>query len=177
MNLQIFNLALYIGQLILLTLLIKCISSHSSHRLRETLSLYPVVMPLIMPSKNEVYLCTAVDVSEFKMSFWIRGFEPHVDNSTVHHIALAGCNHKPAFRETGNVWNCGQNTNLPTDDSYPTGPVCGHDVPSSASPHQQSIDTTLFLWSINGSSLMLPDDVGFKFGAESSIGYFVLQVC
>ena len=58
----------------------------------ERLFLYPVIMPLVIPSVNEVYLCTSVDVSnDDKTSFWIRGFEPKVQNRIVHHMALAGC--------------------------------------------------------------------------------------
>ena len=139
----------------------------------QELFLYPVVMPLVIPSINEVYLCTAVDVSYENMSFWIRGFEPRVNNGIVHHMALAGCKeNQMKERAPMNVWNCGgKDSNIAIDNSYPTGFVC-NDRYTSDIQH----DTTLFLWSRNGSELMLPRGVGFKFGARSRIKHLVLQV-
>ena len=60
---------------------------------QENLSIYPVIMPMIVPARNEVYLCTSVDLSKTNETFWIRGFDPRV-SANVHHMALAGSNTK-----------------------------------------------------------------------------------
>lgn len=60
---------------------------------QENLSIYPVIMPMVVPARNEVYLCTSVDLSQTNETFWIRGFEPRVSDN-VHHMALAGSNTK-----------------------------------------------------------------------------------
>ena len=134
-------------------------------------------MPLVTPSQNEVYLCTTVDVSKDKEnSFWIRGFEPKVNNRVVHHMALAGCFENPISSKFAplNVWNCGGlNSNAAIDNAFSVGSVCNE---RSKQKTGTNIDTTLFLWSRNGSKLMLPKNVGFKFGGESRIQHFVLQV-
>ena len=62
---------------------------------QENLSIYPVIMPMVVPARNEVYLCTSVDLSQTNETFWIRGFEPRVSDN-VHHMALAGSNTKVA---------------------------------------------------------------------------------
>ena len=142
----------------------------------ERLYLYPVIMPLVFPTVNEAYLCTSVDVSnDDKTSFWIRGFEPKVQNRIVHHMALAGCYENPINdRAPLNIWNCGGSySNAAVDLSYPIGSVCND---SNTSNRIKNVDTTLFLWSRNGSKLMLPSDVGFKFGGKSRIKHLVLQV-
>ena len=169
----------------ILVLLIKLLSFQSIESLKknlkslddEKLFIYPAIMPLVTPSKNEVYLCTSVDVSKDEdNSFWIRGFEPKVNNRVVHHMALAGCFENPISDNFAplNVWNCGGlNSNAAKDDALPVGSVCNR---QSKIKTQNNIDTTLFLWSRNGSKLMLPKNVGYKFGGRSRIQYFVLQV-
>ena len=169
----------------ILVLLIKLLSFQSIESLKknlkslsdEKLFIYPAIMPLVTPSKNEVYLCTSVDVSKDEdNSFWIRGFEPKVNNRVVHHMALAGCFENPISDNFAplNVWNCGGlNSNAAKDDALPVGSVCNS---KSERKTENSIDTTLFLWSRNGSKLMLPKNVGFKFGGKSRIKHFVLQV-
>ena len=141
----------------------------------EKLFLYPVIMPLVTPSVNEVYLCTSVDVSnDAKNSFWIRGFEPKVQNRIVHHIALAGCYENPINdRAPLNIWNCGGSNSNAIDTKYPIGSVCSY---RDTNRPIKNVDTTLYLWSRNSSKLMLPLDVGFKFGGNSRIKHFVLQV-
>ena len=169
----------------ILVLLIKLLSFQSIESLKENLKslddeklfIYPAIMPLVTPSKNEVYLCTSVDVSKDEdNSFWIRGFEPKVNNRVVHHMALAGCFENPISDNFAplNVWNCGGlNSNAAKDDALPVGSVCNS---KSKRKTENNIDTTLFLWSRNGSKLMLPKNVGFKFGGKSRIQHFVLQV-
>ena len=169
----------------ILTLLIKLLCFQSIESLKENLKsledeklfIYPVIMPLVTPSKNEVYLCTSVDVSkDEENSFWIRGFEPKVNNRVVHHMALAGCFENPISDNfaTQNVWNCGGlKSNAAKDDAFSVGSVCNSQSKAKA---DKNIDTTLFLWSRNGSNLMLPKNVGFKFGGKSRIQHFVLQV-
>ena len=75
-----------------------------------------------------------------------------------------------------NVWNCGgSKSNAAIDYSYPVGSVCNN-KDGDQNSISNNVDTTLFLWSMNGSSLMLPPDAGFKFGKNSRIKYFVIQV-
>ena len=69
------------------------IISNAENVEQENLSIYPVIMPMVVPARNEVYLCTSVDLSQTNETFWIRGFEPRVSDN-VHHMALAGSNTK-----------------------------------------------------------------------------------
>ena len=71
------------------------IISNAENVEQENLSIYPVIMPMVVPARNEVYLCTSVDLSQTNETFWIRGFEPRVSDN-VHHMALAGSNTKVA---------------------------------------------------------------------------------
>ena len=133
----------------------------------EQLSVYPVLMPRVVPSHDEVYLCTVVDVSAADSAFWVRGFEPRASMRNVHHMALAGCKDKPD-KTRFNIWNCGANGNPILDENYPVLPVCpGGKVGD---------DTSIYLWSRNGSRIMLPEGVGFKMGKDTRIQFLVLQV-
>jgi len=133
---------------------------------QENLSIYPVIMPMVVPARNEVYLCTSVDLSQTNETFWIRGFEPRVSDN-VHHMALAGSNTKPP-KTKFNLWNCGSNGKPAKDPNYPT-----HGVFPDAT---EGDDTTLYLWGMGGNRTMLPPNTGFKVGAGSKIKYLVLQV-
>ena len=73
---------------------------------KEELSVYPIIMPMVVPSKNEIYLCTSIDLSQTNETFWIRGFEPRVSKSNVHHMIVAASETKPP-QSPFNVWNCG----------------------------------------------------------------------
>ena len=79
--------------LIALFLQFMIISNAENLENQENLSIYPVIMPMVVPARNEVYLCTSVDLSQTNETFWIRGFEPRVSDN-VHHMALAGSNTK-----------------------------------------------------------------------------------
>ena len=74
--------------MLILILLLKCclpllvLGSADS----EELSIYPVIMPMIVPAKNEVYLCTSIDLSQTNKTYWIKGFEPKVKNPRIHHM-------------------------------------------------------------------------------------------
>ena len=81
--------------LIALFLQFLIISNAENVENQENLSIYPVIMPMVVPARNEVYLCTSVDLSQTNETFWIRGFEPRVSDN-VHHMALAGSNTKVA---------------------------------------------------------------------------------
>ena len=81
--------------LIALFLQFMIISNAENLENQENLSIYPVIMPMVVPARNEVYLCTSVDLSQTNETFWIRGFEPRVSDN-VHHMALAGSNTKVA---------------------------------------------------------------------------------
>ena len=81
--------------LIALFLQFVIISNAENVENQENLSIYPVIMPMVVPARNEVYLCTSVDLSQTNETFWVRGFEPRVSDN-VHHMALAGSNTKVA---------------------------------------------------------------------------------
>ena len=119
---------------------------------QENLSIYPVIMPMIVPAKNEVYLCTSIDLSETNETFWIRGFDPRV-SSHIHHMALAGSNTKPPETQF-NLWNCGSNGKPARDPNYPNYGV----FPDAT----EGDDTTLYLWGMGGKRTMLPSNTGFK---------------
>ncbi len=133
----------------------------------EKLSTYPLIMPRIVPAKDEVYLCTYADLSQTNETFWIRGFEPKTAPGKIHHMAVAGSSLKPPSTPF-NIWNCGSNGRPANDPNYPNHPVYPDNKPG--------VDTTLYLWGMGGEKLMLPAGVGFKVGANSRIKYLVLQV-
>ena len=72
---------------------------------QENLSIYPVIMPMIVPAKNQVYLCTSVDLSQTNETFWVRGFEPRTSDN-IHHMALAGSNTKVTLVNEGRTEFC-----------------------------------------------------------------------
>lgn len=119
----------------------------------ENFSLYPVIMPMIVPAKDEVYLCTSVDLSSTNETFYIRGFEPRVSNGRIHHMALAGSTTKPP-KTKFNLWNCGNNGQPAEDPNYPNHGVFP-DAPDGK-------DTTIYLWGMGGKRTMLPQGTGFK---------------
>ena len=84
----------------------------------EELSIYPIIMPMIVPAQNEVYLCTSIDMSQTNKTFWIRGFEPKVTNPRIHHMALAASSTRPPKTQF-NLWNCGNDGRPARDPNYP----------------------------------------------------------
>ena len=132
----------------------------------EELSVYPIIMPMVVPSKNEIYLCTSVDLSQTNETFWIRGFEPRVSKShRVHHMIVAASDTKPP-QSPFNVWNCGNEKHQ--DPNYPNHKV----FPDS----EDGSDTTIYLWARGGQRTMLPPGTAFKVGGASKIRHLVLQV-
>jgi peptidylglycine monooxygenase len=139
----------------------------------EDLGLYPVIMPRVVPSSEEVYLCTMVDVSQYNGTIWIRGFHPKVNVNSIHHMILAGCKERPAATRF-NLWNCGGSKYI--EPSYPIGPVCPpEDNNNVSSGSSIAHETTIYLWGLGGKPLLLPEGVGFKMGSDSRIKYLVLQ--
>ena len=136
-------------------------------RSEESLSIYPAIMPMVVPSQDEVYLCTSIDLSQTNETFWVRGFEPKVSQDRIHHMAIAGSTSRPP-RTQFNLWNCGNNGRPASDPNYPNFGV----FPSE----KDGVDTTLYLWSKGGVTTMLPEGVAFKVGADSKIKFLVLQV-
>ena len=128
-------------------------SSEDNDIIKEELSIYPIIMPMIVPAKNEVYLCTSVDLSQTNETFYIRGFDPKVNNGRIHHMALAGSSTKPPKTQF-NIWNCGNKGKPAFDPNYPNGEV----FPGAP----VGMDTTLYLWGMGGKRTMLPEDTGFK---------------
>ena len=90
----------------MLSLLFLLFITLAKAKAKEELSVYPIIMPMVVPSKNEIYLCTSIDLSQTNETFWIRGFEPRVSKSNVHHMIVAASETKPP-QSPFNVWNCG----------------------------------------------------------------------
>lgn len=147
------------------SLLLLFITLLASSRGQEELSVYPIIMPMVVPSKNEIYLCTSIDLSATNETFWVRGFEPRVSEARVHHMIVAASATRPP-RTPFNVWNCGNEKHQ--DPNYPNHSV----FPDSA----DGVDTTIYLWAYGGRRTMLPPDTAFKVGGDSQIRHLVLQV-
>lgn len=133
----------------------------------ENLSIYPIIMPMVVPAKDEVYLCTSVDLSSTNETFFVRGFEPRVSNGRIHHMALAGSTTKPP-KTKFNLWNCGSNGKPAEDPNYPNHGVFP-DAPDGK-------DTTIYLWGMGGKRTMLPKNTGFKVGVNTNAGSGFLKI-
>ncbi|XP_023320564.1 peptidylglycine alpha-hydroxylating monooxygenase isoform X2 [Eurytemora carolleeae] len=127
---------------------------------------FPLRMPEVRPTRNEVYLCSAVEIGT-KGRYWVRGFKPVVIPGTMHHMAVVGCSRYPPVTPA-NVWNCGSNGNPVLEPGFPAlNTTCSAGDMKSM---------TLFLWSRNGETYILPKDVGFAIGGDSPVQHLVLQV-
>ena len=129
--------------------------------------LYPVIMPRVFPSAEEVYLCTMIDLSHHD-TVWIRGFHPKVNSKVVHHAILAGCSERPPTTKF-NLWNCGGDEHV--DPAYPSHPVCPpeYEAQRGGASGSSTKDTTIYLWAANGKPLMMPRGVGFEIGGSSRV--------
>ncbi|KAK0166496.1 hypothetical protein PV328_004911 [Microctonus aethiopoides] len=123
---------------------------------------YPILMPNVKPYQSELYLCTPVKINSSN-TYYIVGFQPKASMNVAHHIILYGCTTPGAAKS---IWNCGEMMSHHSKD---------YSNNESASPCAEGSEI-LYAWARDAPDLMLPDNVGFKVGANSPIKYLVLQV-
>ena len=125
---------------------------------------FPVRMPLVEHTVEEVYLCTQVYIGQDRQ-YWLTGFQPTVNPSTVHHMVLALCNTNP-MAEDAKVWNCGQG-GAPLQPGLPHSTTCVSGALGSRS---------VYAWADGGQEYHLPPDTGVPVGQHTQYQYLVLQV-
>jgi len=119
---------------------------------------FPLLMPAVKPDREETYLCTPIRL-DTDLTFFIVGFKPNASMHTAHHMLIYGCE-EPGSEAP--VWNCGEMS--------VTEPGLSTSQPCMSGPQ------VIYAWGMDAPELQLPDDVGFRVGADSSIKYLVLQV-
>lgn len=93
---------------------------------------------------------------------YIIAFEPNATAETAHHMLLYGCE-EPGRMDM--VWDCSEMSQpMGTKSDFVKGSVCSKGA------------QVIYAWASDAPKLVLPPDVGFKIGAQSSIKYLVLQV-
>lgn len=115
------------------------------------------LMPEVQPKVADTYLC--IPMKTKSEPEYIIGFKPHANMEIAHHILLYGCS-TPGSKQP--VWNCGEMASHGGD--FEIGPVCGSGA------------KILYAWAMDAPALSLPEEVGFKIGADTGIDYLVLQV-
>lgn len=114
-----------------------------------------LAMPGVHPTKEDTYLCTAVDLH--KKKDYIVAIKPLVNMNTAHHLMVFGCPEpaKHAFASDGEYWVCGE-----MGSNYCKG----------------SDANILYAWGRNAPELDLPPDTAFEVGGKSDNSYLVLEV-
>ena len=126
---------------------------------------FPVRMPLVTPTVDEVYLCTQVYIGH-DTPYWLTGFTPISTPGKVHHMVLAGCNTNPMQAEH-KAWNCGHSEHPVMEPGLVHSTTCVDGGTGSRS---------LYVWSDRGEELHLPPDMGYPVGKDTMFQYLVLQV-
>lgn len=119
---------------------------------------YAILMPNVVPSRPELYLCTPIKIQSLN-SYFIVGFEPNTTSQTTHHLLLYGCEDPGSTRP---VWNCGEMAK-------------NSEVEQNFTPCAKSTQI-IYAWARDAPAFKLPDGVGFKVGGNTKIKYLVLQV-
>ncbi|XP_022796649.1 peptidylglycine alpha-hydroxylating monooxygenase-like [Stylophora pistillata] len=102
----------------------------------ESSEILKFAMPGVHPTKEDTYLCTAVDLH--RKEEYIVAIKPLVDMHTAHHLMIFGCPEPAnyAFANDGKYWTCGE-----------SGPnKCSHG----------STAKILYAWGRNAPELDLP---------------------
>jgi len=119
---------------------------------------FPLLMPKVKPSLAETYICTPIRM-DTDLSYFIVGFRPNATKMTAHHMLIYGCEEPGSKKST---WNCGEMAvKAPGMESHQP---CG------------SGSQIIYAWAMDAPKLDLPEGVGFRVGADSTIKYLVLQV-
>merc|ERR1719427_141237 len=94
-----------------------------------------------------------------ELTHYIVGFRPNATKMTAHHMLVFGCEEPGSMMPT---WNCGEmTTKQPGLESHQP---C------------ESGSQIIYAWAMDAPELNLPEGVGFRVGADSTIQYLVLQV-
>ncbi|XP_066599733.1 peptidylglycine alpha-hydroxylating monooxygenase [Prorops nasuta] len=125
----------------------------------ESTKKYSLLMPNVSPDVPELYLCTPAKINITK-SYYITGFQPNATMHTAHHMLLYGCLTPGSSKA---VWNCGEMAS-------------SNDHLGNSAPPCKEQTQIIYSWARDAPTLMLPEGVGFKVGADSTIKYLVLQV-
>ena len=128
-------------------------------------SKFPVRMPLVTPTVDEVYLCTQVHIGH-DTPYWLTGFTPVFTPYKVHHMVLSGCATRPMKGEH-KVWNCGHSEHPTQEPGLEHSTTCVDGGAGSRS---------LYVWSDRGGEFHLPPDMGYPVGENTRYQYLVLQV-
>jgi len=119
---------------------------------------FPLLMPKVKPSLAETYICTPIRM-DTDLSYFIVGFRPNATKMTAHHMLIYGCEEPGSKKST---WNCGEMA--VKAPGMETHQPCG------------SGSQIIYAWAMDAPKLDLPEGVGFRVGADSTIKYLVLQV-
>lgn len=128
----------------------------------ESSNTYPIRMPGVNITQDEVYLCTGVEVGA-ENRYWVSGFSPLVTPGTVHHMGVTFCSERPVVAQSSLAWNCGEGDNPVMEPGLPFSNEC-----------KNSRNT--YVWSQGGAPLMLPPDTGFPIGGDTAVQYIILQI-
>jgi len=112
----------------------------------------------VKPDMAETYICTPI-MMDTELTHYIVGFRPNATKMTAHHMLVFGCEEPGSMMPT---WNCGEMTTK--QPGLVTHQPC------------QGESQIIYAWAMDAPKLELPDQVGFRVGADSTIQYLVLQV-
>jgi peptidylglycine monooxygenase len=115
-----------------------------------------VKMPNVHPTRNDLYLCHSIDVSNEGPTY-VRSFEP-MPSSYAHHMLVYTCDNAAP---TETAWDCGEMHS--SGKEFSQAPVCNGDP------------KLIYAWAMDAPGLVLPPDVSFKIG-DASKKFVVLQV-
>jgi len=124
----------------------------------EQVEEFPLLMPKVKPESPETYLCTPIRL-DTDLTYYVVGFRPNATKMTAHHMLVYGCEEPGSKAST---WNCGEMA--VKQPGLTTSRPCAEG------------DQIIYAWAMDAPALHLPDGVGFRVGADSSIKYLVLQV-
>lgn len=122
----------------------------------ESSKILKFAMPGVHPTKEDTYLCTAVDLHRKEQ--YIVAMKPLVNMQTAHHLMVFGCPEPAnyAFANDGKYWTCGES---------------GRNKCSRGSNAK-----ILYAWGRNAPELDLPPDTAIEVGGKSDHSYLVLEV-
>jgi len=140
-----------------LLLLLAVVATASALR-TEVVEEFPLLMPKVKPDHAESYLCTPIRL-DTDATYSVVGFRPNATKMTAHHMLVYGCS-EPGTENA--AWNCGE--------------MAVKQPGLASSPPCQSGSQIIYAWAMDAPALELPEDVGFRVGADTDIAYLVLQV-
>ena len=114
-----------------------------------------VRMPEVRPTIPDSHICAGFKLGDAPTQ--VIGYDPLVDQSTVHHLTLWACE-TPGSKAP--IWRCGLMGGLMgAKGGIPSGPNC-------AEGYRQQI---IYGWANHASPMRLPDGVGIKLPASVTL--------